>query len=260
MSRVVTATEVYSRRHALVLRRFEMRDALLAHAEVALPGLVVARADLLKRQENEEFSVDLALVDIPGDRWWVARVIANVDDLVEDILLPTHALRRTQYLISDAEIICAGAPSGDHHALRMIVLNQVPGVVTFVSRPHPDWFGAVEKYEGQLAVLEILSAVDGQTLLRLNGVLPTATGRPVGVCTSVAGLSYLLKLPGAAKGWPAGDVRIHFDGDEIRAAPALSGEDVILRLDPGVATDQTTYSVWAIADAYFELRIEGATR
>jgi hypothetical protein len=255
MSRVVTATGPYGRHHSLVLRAFEMRDALIKNAGHALPGIEVIKADLLKRYENQEFVVDLALVDFSSSRWWVGRVVSQVDDFDHDVLIPNHALRRTSFLVEDSEALASGTPNGKADSVRAIVLDQVPEVVTFVSRPEPAWFDALARAEGHLAVLETFSNAGGDTLIRVNGDVPRAQGERVSECHPIPGTAHLLKLPNQAARWPKEMIAIEYEGETLRATANIVGTDVILDVDPQAGSAAAAnHALWCLADGYFEIR------
>ncbi|MEX1026893.1 MAG: hypothetical protein WD049_02640 [Candidatus Paceibacterota bacterium] len=257
MSRILAKSGPYGRHHRLLLRRFEMRDALVTNAGHALPGIEVVKAELIKRYENEEFEVDLALFDFVGMRWWVALVLAQVDDFDIDVLIPTHALRRTGFLTEDAEALASRAPNGRDADVRSLVLNQVPELVVFVSRPEPGWFDRIMGSEGHLAVLETFSNLGGDSLLRINGDLPHATGTRITECTQIPGAPRLLKLPGQAPAWPQEPAVIEYEGETLRATTTIAGNDVLLSLDSHIESGKG-YSLWRLADRYFELRWEEA--
>lgn len=255
MSRVVAATGPYGRHHRLVLRQFEMRDALIKNAGHALPGIDVIKADLLKRYENQEFVVDLALIDLSSSRWWVARVLSQVVDFEHQVIIPTHALRRTSFLTEDAEAVASGMPNGKAESVRSIVLEEVPEVLTFVSRPEPEWFDAVARVEGHLAVFETFSNTEGDSLIRVNGQVPRARGKRVTECLPIPGIAHLLKLPNQAATWPNEKITIEYEGETLRATANVVGADVILDLDPQVSSvTASDHALWSIADGYFEIR------
>lgn len=257
VSRVIGLGGVYRRHHSTALRGFEMRQAILRNADSLFPGLLVVGTEILKLYHNEEITVDLALVDLPGERWWVGRVLPRVSDLDLEVLMPTLGLRRTTYLSTDVDEISAGVEQANADQVRAIVEAQVPGVVTFVSNPSPGWYDRVTAGEGHLAVLETFSSISGETLLRLNGDLPRADGSRIGPCKPVPHTSGIYKLEGLGARWGHDQTQFDFDGEMVSATATVAGPDVLLDLEGvvDVAADRDLV-LWQIAADQFEFRLE----
>lgn len=259
MSRVVGSSGVYRRHHSTTLRGFEMKRAIVSNASSLFPGLLVVETDVLKLYHNEEFTIDLALFDLGGGRWWVGRVLPRISDLDLEVLVPTLGLRRTTYLSSDIDEICAALEQGSdpYVRARAIVEGQVPGVVTFVSNPRPSWYDRVTAGEGQMAVLETFSSTSGETLLRLNGDLPRAGGSRIGPCIPVPHTSGIYRLEGFGADWGNDETQFDFDGEMVSATATVAGSDVFLDLEAVVDLDADRDLVlWHIAADQFEFRLE----
>jgi hypothetical protein len=234
-----------------------MRQAIVSNAGSLFPGLLVVQTEILKLYHNEEITIDLALFDLAGGRWWVGRVLPRISDLDLEVLVPTLGLRRTTYLSSDIDEICSGLEQDNDTHVRAIVEGQVPGVVTFVSNPRPSWHDRVAAGEGQLAVLETFSSISGETLLRLNGDLPRAGGSRIGPCKPVPHTSGIYKLEGRGADWGNDETQFDFDGEMVSATATVAGSDVLLDLEAVVDLDADRDLVlWQIAADQFEFRLE----
>lgn len=259
MSRVITEDGTFTRRHHVELRRRSLHGALLGSSASALPGLLTLSVEIEKFHEGQSHIFDLAIFDIPSRAWWVGRTLATVEDVEHDILLPTHALRRTQYLTEDADQIAELCLPELQDEVRSIVIEAVPGVVTFASNPLPEWYGLVAEFEGQLAVLESFRGPDNTTLLRVNGQLPRARGTLVGACESVSTSAGLIRITGAAHHWPGGLAVVDYRGDTLGVAGQVIGDDLLIRIEPRVVAlvPDEPIALWRLEGGHFELR--GAT-
>ena len=262
MSRVISTSGTFVRHHGGVLRRFEMTDALVRNASETLPGLVVVRVDLLKRYENEEYRVDLVIFDLPGHRWWVGRMVPQVEDFELDLLLPTHGLRRTKYLTDDVEEILSKTAAESGEAIQHMVSSVVPGVLSFVSHPNPEWFKAVREHEGSLAIFETYSNSTAETLIRVNGDIPVAVGTKLCECREVVGMASVLKLIDQGGSWPLDSSSITYQGETIMATTIKVGDDIMIHLESGLpGTDNMSdLSVWKLAPGQYAIRKEGLTQ
>ena len=255
MSRVIAKDEAFGRIHNTELGKRRMCTALIGQSNLALPGLCTYKTDLIKLHENDEYIFDAASFDFVASRWWVIRVCSHIIDVEEDLLLPTHALRRTQYLMEDADEICESAKPEDHGSIREIVLNKVPGVVTFVSTPRPEWFDAVRSTEGHLAVLESFRDSKGNTMLRLNGELPRPHGTFLASCVPLPNAAGVLKVSGIAKSLPKSVNSLEYEGETLSSNIEHIGEDVLVYLDSKVAS-VVGLSIWRLDGTHFELRAD----
>ncbi len=248
---------MFARRHHTELRARELTSMLIGSSKEALPGLVTLPAALVKWYNGDEVSMDVAIFDFSGSRWWAGRVLPTVDDLVEEVIQPTHALRRTQYLTEDGDEIARGATATNREDVRSLVLREVPGVVTFTSNPSPNWYAEVSQAEGSLAVVEAFRGPDGKTMLRLNGNLPRATGSRLGSCSRVPTTPGVLKVADGAAGWPPGPKSFEYFGASVDVTAEAAGVDLLLIVEPGLAQLLgDVISLWQITESHYELRRE----
>jgi hypothetical protein len=256
MSRVITEGGVFTRRHHVELRRRVLRDALLNCCTSALPGLLTLGVEVEKYYEGESHTFDLAIFDLADLRWWVGRTLATVDDLEFEILLPTHALRRTQYLTDDGAEIAEQAPDDCRDLVASTVVEAVPGVVTFVSNPLPEWYQRVAEFEGQLAVLESFRGPGNTTLLRVNGQLPKARGVLIGSCEPMSESAGLIRVAGASKHWSKELATLEYYGDTVGVSGRVVGEDLVIRLEPRLIVPNAgaSLTLWRLGDSHLELR------
>jgi hypothetical protein len=254
VSRMIAVNGVYGRRHASELRRREMRSALLKQSGSALPGLLSVASDIVKSYEGDLHEIDLAVFDLGAGKWWAGRIVPLIDDLEADVLLPTLGLRRTQYLVEDAESVAEAAPVDARDTILRLVLSQVPEVVTFTSNPLPRWYEKVASFEGHLAVLEAFSSTDGSTLLRINGDIPRARGQLMAPCLRVPGAAAVVKIPGRGDAWPDGTKTFEYMGESLRVISDVVGPDVLLRLEGKILAGGQDLAVWQIASTHFEIR------
>lgn len=256
MSRVITSSGSYGRRHPADLRRRELISALVAAAGDALPGLIVTPVNIVKSYQNDEYEIHIVVFDQQKPCWWVARICPFVENLQTDVLLPTHALRRTQYLTTDIAEISESGVALPQDKLEEIVLEQVPKVVTFVSNPQPDWYESVKEMEGSLAVLESFRQPDGNTLLRLNGELPRSRGVLLDVFVRIPHAPGVFRSTGNAE-WNASGIQLGYDGETVRFKAKVVGNEVLLSLEQKlIASD--SIELWQVTNDYYDLRISGA--
>lgn len=256
MSRVITEGGVFTRRHHVELRRRALQSALLNSSASALPGLLTLGVEIEKFHEGQSHTFDLAIFDRLCRVWWVGRTLATVEDVQHEVLLPTHALRRTQYLTEDAERITESCPVELKDELSSIVIDAVPGVVTFVSNPLPEWYRLVADFEGQLAALESFRGPNNTILLRVNGQLPRARGTLVGPCEPMSTSAGLIRVVGAAHHWAGGLAVIEYCGDTLGISAQIVGADLVIRLEPKVVPLEpgAPITLWKLGGDHFELR------
>ena len=254
---MILGEKVFWRAPRNAIRHTEAVSAILRAAPICMPGILAAQVGLWRTQddEEEEYEIDLVLIDLTGNRWWIGLVIPNPRDDDEDVIDPAILAQRTRLLESEIQDIASRFGPTNTDVVKDILRQESPGIVCFLSNPPPEIRIRLRNARVSAAIVEAFEGDDGETAWRMNGDLPEPRGQFIARCHRLPLDTVTLRSPDHLDDDVAsGKIDIEFAGESHRWRFMNDESGFVIRPLQEIELVGTSYELYKIDAGRFILR------